>query len=281
MSKLEITVLVDNVSNNPRLHTENGLSLLVSRDGTSILFDCGDRGEFMFNAAALGEDLSNVKAVVLSHNHYDHTRGFLKWMDEVTVPYRLYVSRNFFKSSYWADESEPGLYTPTSGPLTPQVLQSNFVDWRMVSTDTYELPEFPGAYILQNIGYRTEFERPDKTDVIDSVRGLRTDTFADEQVLALSTSQGIVVITGCAHTGIANICSEVSRRFGAMPYSVIGGTHLIAADEDRIEKTVGWLKKEGIACGKFCHCTGEAGFKALLDAGYERITCGDKIVYDS
>ena len=279
MEQLEITVLVENVTNNPRLRAEHGLSMLVSRGEDSILFDCGDSGCFMFNANALGEDLSGVKSVVLSHNHYDHSRGFLKWMNEVSTPYTLYLSRNFFKTCYWDNEMEPGLLTPTVGPLTPQLLQQHFVKWRLVGEDTYELPDFPGAYLLSNIEYLSDFDIPDETDVTDGESGFATDRFSDEQVLAISTDKGLVVLTGCAHCGIANISEAVRRRFGTPPHALIGGTHLISADDKKIDATIRWLDHSGIEFGKFCHCTGEAAFEKMLDAGYERITCGEKIIF--
>ena len=280
MSKLEISILSENVTNNPRLMAEHGLSMLVRRGEDVLLFDCGDTGRFMFNANAMGEDLSGVKAVVLSHNHYDHSRGFIKWMSEVSTPYTLYLSRHFFKECYWANEAEPGLLTPTVGPLTPHLLQEHFVRWRMVMEDTYEIPEFPGAYLISNIPYETPFDIPDPTDFTDGPEGFKTDRFSDEQVLAISTQQGLVVLTGCAHCGVANISIAVEKRFGTAPIALIGGTHLISADDQKIDATIEWLLDRGITNGRFCHCTGDKAFEKMIDAGFRRITCGEKIIFE-
>ncbi|VGM87997.1 STY3078 protein [Salmonella enterica subsp. enterica serovar Stanley] len=48
---------------------------MVEDESTSILFDTGPDGSFMQNALAMGIDLSDVSAVVLSHGHYDHCGG--------------------------------------------------------------------------------------------------------------------------------------------------------------------------------------------------------------
>ncbi len=57
------------------------LSLLVEDESTSILFDTGPDGSFMQNALAMGIDLSDVSAVVLSHGHYDHCGG-VPWLPD-------------------------------------------------------------------------------------------------------------------------------------------------------------------------------------------------------
>jgi 7,8-dihydropterin-6-yl-methyl-4-(beta-D-ribofuranosyl)aminobenzene 5'-phosphate synthase len=40
-----------------------------------VIFDTGDSAQTWANADALGADLREVMAVVLSHGHYDHTNG--------------------------------------------------------------------------------------------------------------------------------------------------------------------------------------------------------------
>jgi metal-dependent hydrolase (beta-lactamase superfamily II) len=72
--ELAVTVLADNyVAAGEGVLAEHGLSLLVSADGRSLLFDVGQSGVFIGNAARLGLDLSPARQVVLSHAHYDHT----------------------------------------------------------------------------------------------------------------------------------------------------------------------------------------------------------------
>lgn len=75
---LRIRVLLENhkgAGADKLLKARPGLSLLVEDESTSILFDTGPDGSFMQNALAMGIDLSDVSAVVLSHGHYDHCGG--------------------------------------------------------------------------------------------------------------------------------------------------------------------------------------------------------------
>src|SRR5258706_9645062 len=57
---------------------EWGFSALVEVDGRRILFDTGARPDTVHNNAKdLGVDLTNITDVILSHNHRDHTGGFM------------------------------------------------------------------------------------------------------------------------------------------------------------------------------------------------------------
>ena len=74
IQKLEMTVLIDNVAEEP-LAGEWGLSILIIADGRKILLDTGSSDLFARNADCLGIDLGSVDIGVLSHAHYDHADG--------------------------------------------------------------------------------------------------------------------------------------------------------------------------------------------------------------
>jgi 7,8-dihydropterin-6-yl-methyl-4-(beta-D-ribofuranosyl)aminobenzene 5'-phosphate synthase len=57
---------------------EWGFSALVEADGQRILLDTGSHPETVLqNARDLNIDLSDVKEVILTHNHWDHVRGLM------------------------------------------------------------------------------------------------------------------------------------------------------------------------------------------------------------
>jgi len=64
-----------------------------------------------------------------------------------------------------------------------------------------------------------------------------------EQSLALKTDKGIVVVTGCSHSGVGNII-DAAAKFG-MVYGIIGGFHEFS-DFER-------LSDLSLICP--CHCT--------------------------
>jgi len=78
-----------------------------------------------------------------------------------------------------------------------------------------------------------------------------------EQALVIETSRGLVVITGCAHPGIA----EMVRRAGQIGkngvYLVLGGFHLGGASKGRIANIIADFRGMGVQKVAPCHCTGD------------------------
>ena len=101
----------------------------------------------------------------------------------------------------------------------------------------------------------------------------------EEQVLVLDTPKGLVLLTGCAHSGVVNICETAKKRLGKNIYGIIGGLHLAEADSERIEKTAAYFRESGIQLIGACHCTGQRAAACLAAAcsGFLELTSG-KIV---
>jgi len=95
LDSLSLVITYDNNPYAEGLRTEWGFSCFVMGPDKTILFDTGGEGDvLMANIAGLGLDPADVDAVVLSHEHRDHTGGlgeFLKANPEVTV----YFPRSF------------------------------------------------------------------------------------------------------------------------------------------------------------------------------------------
>src|SRR5688572_33445101 len=76
VKKLKITILSTMLSQ--RGIGEWGFAALVEADSIRILFDAGGREKTVLeNCKELNIDLSTVPTLVLSHNHGDHTNGWL------------------------------------------------------------------------------------------------------------------------------------------------------------------------------------------------------------
>jgi len=77
---MKISVVYDNEVLKRGLTAGWGFSCLIDDD---ILFDTGDDGvALLSNMEKLGIDLSNLKAVVISHAHWDHTGGLFELLKE-------------------------------------------------------------------------------------------------------------------------------------------------------------------------------------------------------
>jgi 7,8-dihydropterin-6-yl-methyl-4-(beta-D-ribofuranosyl)aminobenzene 5'-phosphate synthase len=74
---VRITYLYDNTEAAPGVRADWGFACLVEGRGARVLFDTGAKPDVLrHNAQALQVDLGRLDAVVLSHDHGDHTAGF-------------------------------------------------------------------------------------------------------------------------------------------------------------------------------------------------------------
>lgn len=74
--RVRITYLYDNTVAVAGTQAGWGFAALVERDGRRVLFDTGgDADVLRHNIAALGVDLGRLDALVISHEHGDHTKG--------------------------------------------------------------------------------------------------------------------------------------------------------------------------------------------------------------
>jgi 7,8-dihydropterin-6-yl-methyl-4-(beta-D-ribofuranosyl)aminobenzene 5'-phosphate synthase len=74
---VRITYLYDNTQAVPGVRADWGFSCIVETPGARVLFDTGANPDVLrHNAEALHLDLGRLDAVVLSHDHGDHTAGF-------------------------------------------------------------------------------------------------------------------------------------------------------------------------------------------------------------
>ena len=71
-----ITMLYNNIPTDDRCAYAWGLACLVEGCGKTLLFDTGGDGSTLLkNMATLGKDPARVRAVAISHDHYDHADG--------------------------------------------------------------------------------------------------------------------------------------------------------------------------------------------------------------
>ena len=105
--------------------------------------------------------------------------------------------------------------------------------------------------------------------------GHRPDPIDDDLALWIDTPTGLVVCVGCAHAGLVNTLVQVQRLNGGRRVrAVIGGFHLLSADERRIKATIDALQALAFDEIVPCHCTGEAAVEALVAAFGERCRPG-------
>ena len=105
-----------------------------------------------------------------------------------------------------------------------------------------------------------------------------------EQGLWIETSDGAVVITGCAHPGIVPMTTAVKERVNMPMSTVMGGFHMSGAPAQRIMEVIADLKKLGIQNVGPCHCSGEQTRQLMREHfgdGYLPTGVGARLVFSS
>ncbi len=265
---LRITVLMENnLSRNKALRCGHGLSLLVDTGSDRILFDTGPDDGFIFNARKLGLSLDNLKAVVVSHSHYDHAAGFRDFAEGKHSAGSLIVGKGFFGRKYAKRNS---VCSDLSSGWGRRFAEGHGFTVFELSADAQIVP---GVYALCGFPRRHKEEKIPSEYVKESMLGLVRDDFSDEIALAIETKEGIVLLVGCSHPGIMNIADAAYARYGRIR-AIIGGIHLGKAEDERLERTLQHLSDLGTGGFYFCHCSGEK----CMEKG-ERIATGDTLFF--
>jgi 7,8-dihydropterin-6-yl-methyl-4-(beta-D-ribofuranosyl)aminobenzene 5'-phosphate synthase len=101
-----------------------------------------------------------------------------------------------------------------------------------------------------------------------------------EQSLIIRTKAGLVIISGCAHPGIAGIVNTAKSQIDGDILLVMGGFHLEWATKGKIEKIIAAFKQMGVRYAGPCHCSGDKArslFEKRFGKNYIRIGVGKVI----
>jgi 7,8-dihydropterin-6-yl-methyl-4-(beta-D-ribofuranosyl)aminobenzene 5'-phosphate synthase len=252
VQNLKITVLSTMLSDDGI--GEWGFAALVEADGHRILVDTGAKPDtVLLNARELNLDLSDVREVVLTHNHDDHVGGLLTLRREFMKknPAALsiaHIGKGIFYSRPKDGQEENVMlalrkeYEATGG--------------RFVEHDApAEL--FPGAWLTGPVPRPYPERNWSVTGKVQTPSGLVEDNIPEDQSLVLNTNKGLVVISGCGHAGIVNTLTFAEKEFPSTPvYALVGGLHLFAATDEQLDWTADKLKGFGVSYLIGAHCTG-------------------------
>ncbi len=276
---MKLTVLNENLVYRAGLTAEHGLSVLVEEQGRRLLFDTGQTGRFMENAARLGVSLEGLDAIILSHGHYDHCGGLTALEKQLGQLPPVYVRKASFLKKYTAGR-RPGEYRDIGIPWKRKESRAKWID----TEDFQEI--WPGFYLLGNIPYRPEGEpRPEGFFYQpEGKEEMEPDAFSDEQFLAVDSPKGLTLVMGCSHMGIINCLLQVRERFPGRPIRcMLAGMHLMNASEEQIQKTIERLRPFRVECLIPVHCTGVEAIVAMKQAFGKRCRigqCGARFLLD-
>ncbi len=236
--KCSITILADNHAG-ARFEAEHGLSALIRCHNTTLLFDTGASDLFLRNAKRLGVDLENeINIVLLSHGHWDHSGG-LKYLRRKHV----IAHPDAFQKRYPKHSRENIGF---GGDV-------DFHDQNHTTSFHREATEIaPNIWFLGEIPRKFDFEKQTYPYVLDDGS---EDIITDDSAIAIRHNGELVLISGCAHSGICNIHAHAKQVTGTNKTRlVMGGFHLKNADH-RTHETIQYFQQEQVKEILPSHCT--------------------------
>jgi 7,8-dihydropterin-6-yl-methyl-4-(beta-D-ribofuranosyl)aminobenzene 5'-phosphate synthase len=251
----------DASGNRVSILAEHGFSAVISltAEGKTrkVLFDFGfsERGALQ-NARTLGVDMACIEAMVLSHGHMDHHGGmqaFVESLGRRGIELVLHPAA-FRRSRYLRLSAERRLRLP---PPERERLEKAGV--RVVESRTPCALLDGTLLFLGEIPKRTEFEKGMVKARYEEGGTEKFDPIEDDSaVVAHVKGKGLVVLSGCAHSGIVNTVAYAREVTGVAPvFAVMGGFHLTGADfEPAIGPTAEALKAIKPRYIVPTHCTG-------------------------
>ena len=253
---MKLTVLTDNNTLIDRYFlAEPGFSVYLETDGFKILVDTGYSDVFLQNANRLGLSLRDLDYVLLSHSHLDHTWGLDPLIRVLTesafekIPCkrpRLLFHPDALLSRTFHETDEFGM-------LITESRLARYFDL---------VPSVKPYFITEKLAFLGQIERkfdfeartPIGKVLVDGV--LQDDFMREDSALAYNSQQGLVIITGCSHSGICNIIEQAKAAFKTNKVlDVIGGFHLQNPENAQLEGTLQYFARLNPASLHACHCT--------------------------
>lgn len=252
---IKITTLIENLESKNNIYdlkNEFGLSLLIEDEDKSFIFDTGQTGEFLNNAKKMKIDLENIKDMVLSHSHFDHTGGVKAFTENCTSNYNLFINKTFFEEKHRITET---LHEFLGNNFDEKYLRDKGVKINFIDNNEYKISK--NITLFTNFEFANDFEKPTPYYFRKIKDDYILDKMQDEIVVVASTKKGLIVICGCSHIGIANILENIKLRTNKNIYGVIGGLHLTKADDKKMDLVLKYFLENNIKYFAVSHCTGD------------------------
>ena len=249
---MKLTVLVDNNTLiDKNYYGEPGLSFYIEEGKNHILFDTGYSDIFVRNAAKMGIDLKTVNYVVLSHGHLDHTWGLSYLLDVAS-----YYGETKKEISLIA---HPAAFNPKEddGEQIGMTMSSAILE-RCFHITSSKSPFWLSdkMVFLGEIERIHEFENRNPIGVTLENGIEKDDYLLDDSALVYKAKEGLVIITGCSHSGICNIIDYAIKVCeDNRIVDIIGGFHLLNPEKSKINATVSLIKERNPLRIHACHCT--------------------------
>ncbi len=300
--RVTITILMDNLADmlarstdDVKRHTdgpliaEHGFSALLDLPAVDlrILWDVGATSlAVLENLRRLEIDPTSIDVIALSHGHWDHVAGLSEILRAVCRPResKMFPAGTTDEDlvDYAGRKTIPLIAHPAAfrerwnflkdgrryGPMNA----TNRAEWEALGARIVEAEEpHRVAEGCWTTGYvpRESFETAGRSKLLryrDGDRFLPDDTEEDQSIVIHVEGKGLVIVSGCAHSGIVNTVSYAQKMSGAdRVHAVFGGFHLGRTDVEDVKRTVDAIAETGPAMVVPTHCTGFAAMRRFAE----------------
>lgn len=268
---------------------EHGFSAIIrttTKENTrTMIFDFGLTWDVAArNADTAGIDLTAIEAAALSHGHIDHFGGLVEVATKIgkrSLEFAVHPSV-FKKNRYVVPLPSIKAHMPA---LEKQ--QTERLGFRVVETkDPYMLLD-GDVLFLGEIVRQTSFEKGMPNAFYEQNGEEIWDPIEDDTGLAVNLAgRGLVILSGCSHSGIINIVEHARKVTGVdKVHAVMGGFHLVGpAFEPIINDTVNSMKEIGPDYVVPTHCTGRnaiLAFEAAMPGQFIVNMPGTKLTFSA
>ena len=297
VKQASLTVMVDNKADlivessdqikyftDEPLLAEHGFSVLIELDDSEskILWDAGvSKVALLENFRRMKLDISSIEKIALSHGHSDHYGA----MTELLVAMDLLPQHKEWDASIsakdisaWIEGQQlPIVVHPAAfrerwrvkddGDLVGPFLPPPELEWQAIgakvvrSEEPYQVA--PGCWTTGYIP-RKSFEKAGRSKQLRyrTNSDFLPDDLEDDQAIVINIEgKGLIILSGCAHSGIVNTITHAREFFKIDTiYAVLGGFHLARASDEEIDRTIKYIRSLESRLVVPSHCT---GFRAI------------------
>jgi 7,8-dihydropterin-6-yl-methyl-4-(beta-D-ribofuranosyl)aminobenzene 5'-phosphate synthase len=260
--KIKFTTLAENTASYLGFLGEWGWSILIEVGNTKILLDTGGpSGTAVHNALKLGINLSSIDKIVLSHGHADHTGGLREMLTMMRKKVEIIAHPDIWAAKY-RKTKDSSFYIGI--PFQRRELESLGASFTL-SSEPVRLTD--NVTTTGEIPMVTDYEQLEPAQVVMENGDFKQDPLLDDLAIVIKNNSALEVITGCAHHGIINTLYRAQQLTGLNSINtVLGGTHLYRASEERIDNTIAEIKKLKVKKLGVSHCTGFHASSRLAEA---------------
>lgn len=266
-----VKVLVEN-NDGKDICGEHGLCLYVEYKNKKYLIDSGSSDLFYTNALKMGVDIKDVDMAFLSHAHYDHSGGYLKFF-EVNKNAKVYLQKSAKINEFYKITSDAKKYIGIpKGILENNEKRFEFVDGMKQIDD--------GIYVLNHTSSKV-IDRAKRSHMcVVKNDEVLFDDFSHEQIIIFEEEDGLVCFNSCSHCGVDVAIEEIKEAFKNKEIKAyFGGFHMMglsgvsSCSYNKSEVfDVAYKIKEMSNCKFYSgHCTGFVAYNWLEEVLKERI----------